>query len=206
MNIYTFGDSHAYNSWEIINREKIKINMHNIGPKLCYSFGRDKLNCLNIKDYKVDNNDIVVFCFGEIDCRYHIYKHISPEKTYKTIIDEIVENYFKAIEENIKQFTKLHVAVFNVVPPVEKYNTGENNEFPFLGSDEERKSYVLYFNEKLKEYCNKYNYYFFNVYNEYCDSNGYLNKDLSDSGVHLLNPTFLYRKLIEYLINILIYL
>jgi len=50
MEIYTFGDSHAYNGWEVIDTYKLKINMHNIGAKLCYSFGRDKLNCLNIKD------------------------------------------------------------------------------------------------------------------------------------------------------------
>ena len=52
MNIYTFGDSHSYKSWEYIDKYKLKINMCHIGPKLCYSFGRDKLNCLNIKDYK----------------------------------------------------------------------------------------------------------------------------------------------------------
>jgi hypothetical protein len=206
MEIYTFGDSHAYNGWEVIDTYKLKINMHNIGAKLCYSFGRDKLNCLNIKDYNVRDNSIVIFCFGEIDCRCHIYKHISPEKSYETIIDEIVKNYFIAVEENVKQFNKLKVAIYNVVPPVQRHNTGENPEYPYLGLDDERKEYVLYFNKKLKEYCEKYNYHYFDIYNYYCDENGFLKKNLSDGNVHILHPVFIYQQLIDYIIYVLIHL
>ena len=202
MNIHIIGDSHAHNGWEMIDRYQLQLYMNNIGPKLCYSFGRDKLNCLNIKKYNVENNGIVIFCFGEIDCRCHINKHVTKERTYQMIIDDIVENYFKAIEENVKQYDNLYIAVFNVVPPVEKYNTVEYEEFPFLGSDEERKSYVLYFNKKLEEYCNKYNYFFFNVYDKYCDSNGFLNKELSDSNVHILNPVYMKFMLELFLYNI----
>lgn len=202
INIYTFGDSHSYKSWESIDKYKLKINMCHIGPKLCYSFGRDKFKCLNIKDFGVQDNNLVIFCFGEIDCRCHINKYISEEMPYQTIIDEIVNNYFLAIKENVDQFEKLHVAVFNVVPPVQTYNTEENPEFPYLGSDEERKEYVLYFNKKLKEYCKKYNYYFFDVYNKYCDNNGYLNKELSDDNVHIRQSDFIYNHLIDYLSNL----
>ena len=206
MEIYTFGDSHSYNGWEVIDTYKLKINMHNIGAKLCYSFGRDKLKCLNIKDYNIRDNSIVIFCFGEIDCRCHIHKYVSPEKSYETIIDEIVKNYFIAIEENVKQFNKLKVAVYNVVPPVQRHNTGENPDYPYLGMDDERKEYVLYFNKKLKEYCEKYNYHYFDIYNYYCDENGFLNKKLSDHNVHILHPAFIYQKLIDYIIDVLIHL
>ena len=45
------------------------------------------------------------------------------------------------------------MCVYNVVPPVQKHNTHENLEYPYLGTDEERKKYVLYFNKKLKQKC-----------------------------------------------------
>ena len=72
-------------------------------------------------------------------------------------------------------------------PPIERYNTYENIEQPYLGSDQERKQYVLYFNQILREKCNENNWVFFDIYNKYIDNNGYLNKQLSDGNVHIKN-------------------
>jgi hypothetical protein len=103
------------------------------------------------------------------------------------VIDIIVENYFEAIKLNIttSQLKLKNVCVYNVVPPVQRHNTHENPGQPYLGSDEERKSYVLYFNKKLKEKCVENNYIFFDVYDKYTDDNGFLRKDLSDGCVHI---------------------
>lgn len=195
MRLHTFGDSHANSGWNAINPENLNtyldIYLNSIGPKLCYSFGRDKLNLLNIKDFGVENGDIVVFCFGEIDLRCNIQKYITEENTYTNIIDKMIENYFIAISENVEQFDNLHVCVYNVVPTVKKSNTFEYPNHPFMGTDEERKTYVEYFNLKCNEYCQKYKYIFFNVYDKYCDSNGYLNKSYSDNNVHVLVPIYI---------------
>lgn len=59
-------------------------------------------------------------------------------------------------------FHKLNLKIYvcyNVVPPVQQYNTCENPEYPYLGTDEERKQYTLYFNEKLKKNVLKKNIY-----------------------------------------------
>lgn len=95
---------------------------------------------------------VLFFCFGEVDCRCHIYKHITDTNNYQNIIDNIIDNYFDAIQLNISvsQIKFKNICVYNVVPPVEKYNTCENLDYPYLGTDEERKNYVLYFNKKLK--------------------------------------------------------
>ena len=62
MKIHTFGDSHSVNGWSYIkNYLSDNLILNSIGPKLCYSFGRDGLNLLNIKNYNVENNDIVIF-------------------------------------------------------------------------------------------------------------------------------------------------
>ena len=88
MKIYTFGDSHVYHAWKNIlpkdinkllynlrkffdSKEFIDIQTHHLGPILCYSFGRNVFSkCdINLGKYKVHYEDIVVFAFGEIDCR-----------------------------------------------------------------------------------------------------------------------------------------
>mgnify|MGYP003325478358 CR=1 FL=1 len=187
--IHTFGDSHAGSGW----RELENVVTHNLGAILCYSFGNENLKRCNISNFNNKNGDSVVFCFGEIDCRCHIKKHINNENTYQHIIDNIVSKYIEAIQLNIKECkVKLkNICIYNVVPPVEKHNTKENPKYPFLGSNQERKSYILYFNEQLKEKCYEHNWIFVDVYDKYCDGNGFLRKDLSDGNVHIKNPKFL---------------
>jgi len=201
MPIHTFGDSHAsiiHSGW----KDCSNIKAHHLGPILCYSFGKENLNRCNIGKFDIKDNDSVVFCFGEIDCRCHIHKHITNVKSYKMIIDEIVHNYIHAIKINLKNCeVKLkNICIYNVVPPVQKYNTIENSEYPYLGSDEERKNYVLYFNMCLKEKCEENNWIFFDVYNSYCDNNGYLSKKLSDRNVHIKNGIFIKKFINDYLL------
>jgi hypothetical protein len=185
MVIHTFGDSHSYSGWGWISNLRI----HHLGAKLCFSIGRDGIN---IKDgYDVNNGDTVIFCFGEIDCRCHIHKYITESKSFKQIIDTIVTNYFIQIKTATDTIENLNVVIYNVVPPIQKHNTAENPEYPFLGTDEERKAYVLYFNEKIEQKCAEYNFLFFDVYNNYIDSNGFLNKSLSDDTVHIRDGKYI---------------
>jgi hypothetical protein len=68
-----------------------------------------------------------------------------------------------------------------------------------LGTDEERKQYVLYFNEKVKEKCIEKGYIFFDIYNKYTDENGYLKKELSDGNVHIGNGIYINNFIREHL-------
>ena len=79
-NIHTFGDSHSSNihsHWGYINIPGINIKCNHIGSRLMYTFGKLGFNLLNIRNYGVKENDTVIFCFGEIDCRNHVHKHIT---------------------------------------------------------------------------------------------------------------------------------
>ena len=186
MSIHTIGDSHSENGWSGIIK-------HHLGPVLCYSFGKEKMNRVDIRNFNIKNEDTIVFCLGEIYCRCHVHKHITETTTYQDVIDNIVANYFEAIELNVS-ISKLklkNVCVYNVVPPIQKYNTRENPEYPYLGTDEQRKQYALYFNKKLKEKCIGKNYVFFDIYNNYIDENGFLRKDLSDGNVHIKNGIYI---------------
>jgi hypothetical protein len=180
MVIHTFGDSHSYSGWT-------GVKIHHLGPKLCFSIGRDGIT---IHDC-VHNGDTVIFCFGEIDCRCHVHKHVTDDRDYTKIIDTIVDNYFIQIQKAVSMFDSLQTCVYNVVPPVERRNTAENSEYPYLGTDEERKTYVIYFNKRLQQKCIEYGYLFIDVYTKYTDSNGFLNKQLSDGNVHIRNGVHL---------------
>jgi hypothetical protein len=186
MCIHTIGDSHSYIGWS-------DIMSHHLGAVLCYSFGKEKLNRCDIRNFQIKDDDTIIFCLGEIDCRSHIHKHITDTITYQDIINNIVDNYFEAIQLNVttSQIKLKNICVYNVVPPVQKYNTSENHEYSYLGTDEERKNYVLYFNKKLKEKCFEKEYIFFDIYDKYIDENGFLRKDLSDGHVHIINGVYI---------------
>jgi len=184
--IHTIGDSHSSNGWS-------GITPHCLGPLLCYSFGKEKLNRCDIRNFNIKDGDTIIFCLGEIDCRCHIHKHITETITYQDVINNMIDNYFEAIELNvsISKIKLKNVCVYNVVPPIKKSNTWENPEYPYVGTDEERKQYVLYFNSKIKEKCIEKEYIFFDIYDNYSDADGFLRKDLSDDNVHIRNGVYI---------------
>jgi hypothetical protein len=141
----------------------------------------------------MQDDDTIIFSLGEIDCRCHVYKHINNTTTYQQIIDNIIVKYFEAIKINIalSGITFKHICVYNIIPPANKHNSRENPKQPFLGSNEERKNYVLYFNAKLQELCKINNYMFFDIYDKYTDINGFLRKDLSDGHVHIKDGRYI---------------
>jgi hypothetical protein len=162
------------------------ININYIGPKLCYSIGRDGIN---LDNFNIEEGDIVIFSFGEIDCRNHIHKHVTQSLLYNTIIDNIVNNYFVSIKNATSKFKNLHVCIYNILPPLFTNSIG-NPEYPHLGSNNQRKEYTLYFNTQLKTKCKEYNYIFFDVYNKYTNDEGFLNTSFSDGDVHIINGIY----------------
>jgi hypothetical protein len=95
----------------------------------------------------------------------------------------------------VSQIKLKNICVYNIVPPIQKYITfGDRyprTEYPHLGTDEERKKYTLYFNEKLKQKCIEKRYVFFDIYNNYTDENGFLKRDLSDGNIHIGNGIYI---------------
>ena len=185
---HIFGDSHAareHSGW----RHCPNVITHHIPGTLCFSFGRDRLKRCNISNYNINDGDSVIFCFGEIDCRNHVHKHITPTNTYKHIIDKIIENYIIAIKENLENCNKKlkHVCIYNVVPPCHYIREAPTHPFPYLGTDEERRTYALYFNKVVKEKCKENNYIFFDIYDKVKDEHGFLNRELSDNNCHLID-------------------
>jgi hypothetical protein len=171
--IYTFGDSHANFGWQSIPNVKITT----FGPRTMHTFGKERQNFAA----EVPPGSIVVFCFGEVDCRCHVKKHQPWHET----IDRLVEDYLQAVAVNAA--VDKETWIFNVPPPPRKKGAIEFSQFPFEGTDEERLAYANYMNDRLRAGP----FPFIDVYSRYADEQGFLRMDLSDGHVHITDDRFL---------------
>jgi hypothetical protein len=192
--LHTFGDSHSGQlegmNWRTIDIDNLQIASHWLGPVTCASFGFRKDELVQARQF-INDGDIVCFCFGEIDCRTHIHKH---RDNYKQVIDKIIENYFYAIQVSVNNVT---VMVMSVPPISHRCHEVCLHEHPLIGSDEDRREYVLYFNAQLKKFCDIYNYIYFDVYTDYCGEDGYIIKELSDGYLHIRDGKFMKQRLMQ---------
>ena len=179
--IWAIGDSHS-----LIYEHFREIKVEHIGARLMYSIATKGLD---LEVLGVNKGDTVIFCLGEIDCRFHIHRH-SQEVPYKKVIDALVNNYFMFLLSKVSGLD-IKVCVHNLVPPV-KYLFDHYN-----GSIEDRKNYVLYMNKKLNQYCLENGFLFIDVYKHYADDDGFLKYGLSDTYVHISEPSYLRDFLIE---------
>lgn len=212
MKLHTVGDCHANFPWRQIKASDTKFEEININSVRGYTIGGFAFGKLDILDistswpvldvpepydiyFNIKDGDVVAFCIGEIDCRMHLPR---PEfsDTWRTLIDDTVPLYFEALKANEEKFHNIHMMVVNVIPPKREEDLilwgYQHEECP----DGLKKDINTYMNIKLKEYCKKYNYIFFDVYAKYCDKDGFLNKKYGD--IHIKNPIYY----IEFLNNL----
>ena len=92
LKIHTIGDSHAKFPWINVSIENTKVIIHHLGPRLMYTVG-EKPWLTSIKNFNVRRKDIIIYCFGEIDCRCHIWNH--KDLGYKNVIKSLVNKYIQ---------------------------------------------------------------------------------------------------------------
>ena len=182
MPFHTIGDSHAKHGFELIQINNSPVRIHQLSHSFMYDVGREGLSALDVSRFPIHNGDIVLFSFGEKDCRCLIHQF---RENWKQAIDEMVERYFSLIRTNVSKFSDLNVLVYNVLPPAKSEWILDDPEYKSTGSNEERRSYVRYMNQRLAESCEKFSFYFINIYKSYSDSDGFLERALSDGNVHI---------------------
>jgi len=183
MILHTFGDSHCGHDWYNWNAVKIdglEIKTNWRGAWTCSKFAMKGLSVMDISEYGVRDGDMVLFSFGEVDCREHIHKE---KENYKEVIEFIVRKYFKSIQENVERYDNLTTMVY-CVPPIVR-GSGIKNVI----------KYARYFNKKLRGECEKYGYIFFDIYDKYCDEEGYLNPVYGNGNVHIKDPIYIEEEL-----------
>ena len=184
--IYIYGDSHAHFSFKNLtlphnNLWRASITMHRVG--------RDNkiINFINA-DF-LQNNDIIILAYGEVDCRCHIQRQVDMGRNEDDIINELVTNYTKTIKNNITA-ANVKVIIVGVIPPTKKpdyegHDEPIANEFAAVGSDADRVRYTRKINNSLEEAAKNNKYIYFNPYSYYTSDDGTLKYELSDLTVHL---------------------
>ena len=183
LTIHTLGDSHAYTGWSTLDIPSVTIITHWLGPKLMHSFNRDGFD---LRTLSLRQDDFVIFCFGEIDVRCHIHNWVRDD--FHSTIDTLISDYFSRISKCVSELTGIFVkvGVYFIPPAAKKETSNENKEYPFSGTDDERKMYVTYMNQQMRDKCNQYGFIFFDLFDAYCDD-GFLKREMSDGHVHIKN-------------------
>ncbi len=191
---YVIGDSHTLN---FLHEAFI---IKHIGPATAYKLGFEKsttnskekvINILN-KIYK--NKPInVIFVFGELDARIHIYK-VSKEKNIDvdTLINRTVESYINFVNLVKGKFPLIIIYIFNVLPQGEERNI---YKFSYYASINERRKIAEKMNNLLKKYTKLNNIKFIDIYNKLIDQNGRRRKDYIFDDVHFN------RKIMSYILD-----
>ena len=183
--IYIYGDSHGMFSFknlslDHINRATPSVTMHRIG--------RDNI-IVNYEKSDDNEDSIMIFCYGEVDCRCHIERQKNEiRRNEDEIILTLVCKYFKTIMNNVNKCKKIIITA--IIPPVdsiirnsrmENPNADLFNQFPVLGTNETRIRYTNKMNKLIKDLCNKMSYIYFDPYDFYKTNEGCLNHIYADS-------------------------
>jgi hypothetical protein len=188
--IFIYGDAHALYSCKNITNNIINDNLSTI---------KDINNVINnIANYITYDINYICLVLGELDCRHYIKQLINNEEE-NTIIENIINNYITAIDTYIKN---KKIIIFAIIPPVkiedyENKNGKVHHKYTFNGTNEERVRYTNKMNKLLKEKCKEYNYYFFNPYTIYKNSDETLNFNLSNGSNHINNNNNIITQFIE---------
>ncbi len=184
--IISVGDSHCMYTFSGIARETRYlpgVTMHRVGrdgPWLSQQ----------VENMSSDELQYIIFCFGEIDVRCHIYQQITERgRDEREIIKSLVDGYMAALGH----CKHPRIGVLAVVPPCNFLEPMHNPEYPFRGTHEDRLRYTRSLNTALRDACAKMKYLFIDVTEHYSDEHGFLRRDRSDGCVHIGNTTWVRR-------------
>ena len=188
--IFLYGDSHTEAGFRNLAADHRNLYMPSVTMHRC---GRDnEIPNFNCSDH--DDDSILCFGFGEVDCRCHIQKQINLGREEDEIIDALVKEYFNVISDSCKKFAEIYVLAIIFTSDQTSYeerNGPITHEFPFVGTNADRVRFTAKVNAGLEIYCQERGFKFFNPYDRdrYADENGCLRIEVSDGGSHLGDNT-----------------
>lgn len=167
--IHCIGDSHVcvFSGQNGIDKKDISpyFKTYRIGAPTAYNSYRYLEKITNIINTYVVAGDKLLFSFGEIDCRSHIIKHTSINKSIEDVVSVCVSRYGKLLK-TISQFG-FPILVWNVIPTSPKDIFGN---YATVGSYSDRMKVTKIFNQMLKDFCLKNNLTFVSIYDIIVDT------------------------------------
>jgi GT2 family glycosyltransferase/cytochrome c-type biogenesis protein CcmH/NrfG len=155
---------------------------YRLGPHTAYNaiLRRNIIEQIIINE--VRQGDLIMFCFGEIDCRAHLIKQSELQnKPLKAVVTECVDRYFK-IFEVAKQYG-FPLMAWNVPPS--SLEDIEYGEYSTYGSCKQRNEVTQLFNELLKRRCDEYGVIFLSIFDKLLDKDRLTNTYYLLDSIHL---------------------
>ncbi len=175
--IYCFGDSHI-NFLKMVSND---FSIHWTGSLIAYNLN-NKIEAIDdfIKRTGINKkDDILLFSFGEIDCRLHILQQSQNQgRSENEITMEVVKEYHKFLV-NYKD-KGFNVAVWGPIPTLP--DNQKHDKLQYTGAHEERNRVTKLFTEYLKSYCET-DFKVISIYDELTED--CVTKDRYHNGVHL---------------------
>jgi hypothetical protein len=176
MLIHLLGDSHT----NVFRGLKPPFQIHPNTPTCAHNLWRKGALLGDIAG--IDINDKIIFVFGEIDCRTHIYYRflkLKREIPISILVDNTVNNY-RLFLEQVKQV----FAVYNVLPA----GTWQGPEINWKGIStpvQVRSIIHSEFHYKINEMCRRHNFKVIDMWPDILGDDGFTKKELKCDEVHL---------------------
>jgi lysophospholipase L1-like esterase len=149
-----------------------------------YSIGK---NGYFLNDYGVPKDGTVIVCFGDVDVRCHIKRHVGSENE-TVFLYNLADKYIQKIVECNPEYK---IAIMSVVPPLYDIAPSGDPNHPVISSPDERNRYVRILNQCLKEICEKNKIIYVDIYDKYKNSDGFLVPEMSDYMCHINSLKFI---------------
>ena len=201
--IYCFGDSHVS---FFSGRDAIQpvvpgssddllpfFRTFHVGPALAYNLikegtqtrGREKV--LETLAEKVPPGSRVLLCFGEIDCRSHLLRHVWKENaSMESVALTCAEHYTRFASE--LQEKGYEPIVYNAVPSRHE-NTRRDKwdkaDYPSIGTHLERNKITALFNQSAEKICQDKQIHFLSNYPALITSSGKTRQQFYMDRIHL---------------------
>ena len=179
---WVFGDSHA---GKFGGDERFKL----VGPPAPTAYGiaseksrSESLFMLQALLHFAEDGDTVLFVLGEIDCRVNIYRQsIIQKREANEIIFDVVERYGRVVKD-VRDHNPVNVAVLDVPPAVKQPNV---YMVDYYGTRDQRAEIARRFNIVLRDWCEKNEICFIEIYPFLTDERGWLKDEYSVDEVHV---------------------
>jgi hypothetical protein len=129
-------------------------------------------------------DDVVILCFGEIDCRCHVHVQAAlPGRSLDEVVQTLADRYLDRVVS--LDVHGARVGVLSATPPTTAARTAGNPDFPVAGTDAQRAAYTRQLNLRLQVGCSRRGLLYVDTHSQYQDANGMLDVALADWNVHI---------------------
>lgn len=182
--VTVIGDSHTV----FFNKRRGFIVFH-IGPATAYYLKSEKSTTnsskwlFSVLKQVNKERDCLILVFGEIDCRIHIYNQHRKSHGGVTIseaIDRTIASYGIVLERVACSGFDFYV---HGVPPASRQENVYG--YRYYAPPEVRSGISREFNERLRDYCERHQYKYIDIYRRVVGQDGFTLKEFMEGDTHL---------------------